>query len=138
MVIILPKRLRRARYILKKLSILIPIFNEVNTLRLILQKIDEVSFCDLEKEIILIDDYSTDGTRDILSELSQTCPDKYKIFYHEKNMGKGAALRTGFEHVTGDIVIVQDADLEYNPEDYVPLIQLLWTEKLMLLTVQDS
>lgn len=110
---------------MKKITILIPIFNEVNTLRLILEKIDEVSFCGLEKEIILIDDYSTDGTRDILAELSQTCPDKYKIFYHDKNMGKGAALRTGFGHVTGDIVIIQDADLEYNPEDYVPLIQLL-------------
>lgn len=110
---------------MEKITILIPIFNEVNTLRLILQKVDEVSFCGLEKEIILIDDYSEDGTRDILKELEQTSSDKYKIYYHDKNMGKGAALRTGFEHVTGDIVIIQDADLEYNPEDYVPLIQLL-------------
>lgn len=110
---------------MKKITILIPIFNEVNTLRLILQKIDEVSFCDLEKEIILIDDYSTDGTRDILKELEQTSADKYKIYYHDKNMGKGASLRTGFGHVTGDIVIIQDADLEYNPSDYEPLIKLL-------------
>lgn len=110
---------------MEKITVLIPIFNEVNTLRLILQKIDEVSFCGLEKEIILIDDYSTDGTRDILAELSQTYSDKYKIFYHDKNMGKGAALRTGFGHVTGDITIIQDADLEYNPEDYEPLIKLL-------------
>lgn len=110
---------------MNKISILIPIFNEAKTLKLILEKIDEVSFCGLEKEIILIDDYSIDGTRDILAELGQTCPDKYKIFYHEKNMGKGAALRTGFGHVTGDIVIVQDADLEYNPSDYEPLIEKL-------------
>jgi glycosyltransferase involved in cell wall biosynthesis len=110
---------------MKKITVLIPIFNEINTLKLILEKIDEVSFCGLEKEIILIDDYSTDGTRGILAELKETCPDKYKIFYHEKNMGKGAALRTGFEHVTGDITIIQDADLEYNPEDYEPLIKVL-------------
>ena len=110
---------------MKKITVLIPIFNEVNTLKLILQKIDEVSFCGLEKEIILIDDYSTDGTRNILAELSQNCPDKYKIYYHDKNMGKGAALRTGFEHVTGDITIIQDADLEYNPSYYEPLIEVL-------------
>lgn len=110
---------------MNKVTILIPVFNEINTLRLILQKIDEVSFCGLEKEIILIDDYSTDGTKDILEELKQTYPNKYKIYYHEKNMGKGASLRTGFEHITGDITIIQDADLEYNPSDYEPLIEML-------------
>jgi len=123
---------------MEKITILIPIFNEINTLKLILQKIDEVSFCGLQKEIILIDDYSTDGTKDILSELKENFPDKYKIFYHEKNMGKGAALRTGFEHVTGDITIIQDADLEYNPEDYEPLVNYWWMAKQMLFTVQDS
>lgn len=106
---------------MKKLTVLIPIFNEVNTLKTILQKVEEANFCGLEKEIILIDDFSTDGTREILGELK----DKYKIFYHDKNMGKGAALRTGFEHMTGDIVVIQDADLEYDPVDYEPLIKLI-------------
>lgn len=106
---------------MKKLTVLIPIFNEVNTLKEILQKVEEASFCGLEKEVILIDDFSTDGTREILYELK----DKYKIFYHDKNMGKGAALRTGFEYMTGDIVVIQDADLEYDPVDYEPLIKLI-------------
>ena len=106
---------------MKKISILIPIFNEVNTLEIILKKVEETDFCGLEKEIILIDDFSTDGTREILERLK----DKYPIYYHNQNMGKGAALRTGFEHVSGDIVIIQDADLEYDPVDYAPLIQLI-------------
>lgn len=106
---------------MQKITILIPIFNELNTLRIILNKVEEANFCGLEKEIILIDDCSTDGTKEILGELES----KYKIFYHEKNQGKGAALRTGFAHVTGDIVVIQDADLEYDPVDYEPLIQLI-------------
>lgn len=106
---------------MQKISVLIPVFNEVNTLRIILKKVEEANFCGLEKEIILIDDFSTDGTLEILNELK----DKYKIFFHDKNMGKGAALRTGIEHVSGDIVIIQDADLEYDPADYEPLIQLI-------------
>lgn len=110
---------------MNKISILIPVFNEADTLKTILQKIKEANFCGLKKEIILIDDGSTDGTTEILEELDDRCKDKYKIFYHYKNMGKGAALRTGFEHVTGDIVIIQDADLEYDPADYEPLIKLI-------------
>ncbi len=110
---------------MNKITVLIPIFDEVNTLKLILQKVEEASFCGLEKEIILIDDFSTDGTREILNELEK----KYKVFYHDKNMGKGAALRTGFEHVTGDIVVIQDADLEYDPVDYEPLIKLILEDK---------
>ena len=73
----------------------------------------------LEKEIILIDDFSTDGTRELYSELP------YKILYHDKNMGKGAALRTGLSAATGDVIIIQDADLEYNPIDYLPLVKLI-------------
>ncbi|MEI8128272.1 MAG: glycosyltransferase family 2 protein [bacterium] len=110
---------------MNKITVLIPIFDEVNTLKLILQKVEDASFCGLEKEIILIDDFSTDGTREILNELEK----KYKVFYHDKNMGKGAALRTGFEHVTGDIVVIQDADLEYDPVDYEPLIKLILEDK---------
>lgn len=110
---------------MKKISILIPVFNELNTLEIILKKVEEANFCGLEKEIILIDDYSTDGTRDILEKLK----DKYKIFYHEQNMGKGAAIRTGFEHVTGDITVIQDADLEYDPNDYESLIKMLLDNK---------
>lgn len=110
---------------MRKISILIPIFNEVNTLRIILQKVQEANFCNLEKEIILIDDFSTDGTREILEELK----DDYKILYHEKNLGKGAALRTGFEHISGDITVIQDADLEYDPVDYEPLIKLIVDNK---------
>lgn len=110
---------------MNKITILIPVFNEVNTLRIILQKIEETSFCGLEKEIILIDDFSTDGTREILNELK----DKYKILYHDKNMGKGAALRTGFENMSGDIVVIQDADLEYDPVDYEPLVKLILEDK---------
>lgn len=110
---------------MNKISILIPVFNELNTLNIILQKVEEAHFGGLEKEIILIDDYSTDGTRDIIKGLES----KYKVFYHDRNMGKGAALRTGFEHVTGDIVVIQDADLEYDPNDYEPLIQLIIEDK---------
>jgi len=111
----------------KRISILIPIFNEINTLRIILKKIEDANFCGLEKEIILIDDFSTDGTREILKELE--AENKYKIFYHEQNEGKGAALRTGFKHFTGDILVIQDADLEYDPVDYEPLIKLILEDK---------
>ena len=104
---------------MKKISILIPVYNEVNTLDEIIKKVENADFCGLEKEIILIDDYSTDGTR----ELYKNYP--YKILYHEYNQGKGAALRDGFKEATGDIVIIQDADLEYDPVDYKPLIQLI-------------
>lgn len=114
---------------MNKISILIPIFNEVNTLELILKKVEEASFYGLEKEIILIDDFSTDGTREILEKLKNESKGKYQIFYHDKNMGKGAALRTGFEHMTGDIVVIQDADLEYEPIDYEPLIKLIFDGK---------
>lgn len=103
---------------MNKISILIPVYNERNTLLEILKQVEAVDF-GLEKEIILIDDYSTDGTKDIYKDLP------YKILYHQKNMGKGAALRTGFNAATGDIIIIQDADLEYNPADYKPLVELI-------------
>lgn len=100
-----------------KLSIVVPVYNEVTTVEEILSRIEAVPG---EKEIIVVDDGSSDGT----TELLRTLPEKtdLKLFFHPANMGKGAALKTGFEHVSGDVVIVQDADLEYDPRDYETLI----------------
>lgn len=106
---------------MKKITILIPVYNEKKSLLDILKQVEEVDF-GLEKEIILIDDFSTDGTR----ELYKNIP--YKVLYHQRNMGKGAALRTGLMSATGDIIIIQDADLEYNPKDYKPLVNLIETD----------
>ena len=110
---------------MKKISIIIPVYNEINTLDTILKKVEEAPFCGLEKEIILIDDMSTDGTREHLIELEN----KYKVFYHEVNMGKGAAIRTGMKNITGDIMVIQDADLEYDPVDYNDLVKLIIDDK---------
>ncbi len=101
-----------------KLSVVIPVFNELQWIREIVRRVQEVP---IPKEIILVDDYSTDGTRNILMEM-EAVPN-IRVIYHEKNQGKGAALRTGFKHATGDVVIVQDADLEYDPAEYPRLIQ---------------
>jgi dolichol-phosphate mannosyltransferase len=103
-----------------KISIIIPVYNEKETLLQIIKKVDLVKL-PLKKEIILVDDFSTDGTRDILKRLEKD--KKYKIIYHKKNGGKGRALRTGFENSTGDIITIQDADLEYDPNDYIKLLK---------------
>jgi len=100
-----------------KLSVVIPVYNEKKSL---LEIIRRVQSAPVEKEIILVDDFSTDGTRDLLHVLEKQ---QFKVLYHEKNQGKGAALRTGFRHATGDFVIVQDADLEYDPNEYPKLLQ---------------
>jgi len=104
-----------------KLSIVIPVYNEKNFIREIIERVRKVSLPDVEKEIIIVDDFSTDGTRDILQKDLE--PLVSKVIYREKNQGKGAALRAGFQQVTGDIVIIQDSDLEYNPAEYPKLIQ---------------
>jgi len=100
-----------------KLSVVIPVYNEIKTIREIY---DAVRAVNLDKEIIMVDDFSTDGTREVLQELKD---EMTHVLFHERNQGKGAALRTAFKHVSGDIIIIQDADLEYDPQQYPRLIQ---------------
>ena len=107
-----------------KLSVVIPVYNERNTILEILQHIQKVA---LPKEIIVIDDGSTDGTHGILQGVPPS--EDIKIIFQPYNMGKGAALRKGFEVVTGDIVVIQDADLEYDPSEYPVLIQPILENK---------
>ena len=100
-----------------KLSVIVPVHNELHTIREALRQVQEV---DLEKEIIVVDDHSSDGTREILGQLAG---DDVRVIYHDQNMGKGSAIRTALPYVTGDIVIIQDGDLEYDPADYHKLIE---------------
>ncbi|MDP3741427.1 MAG: glycosyltransferase family 2 protein [bacterium] len=102
-----------------RLSIVIPVYNEKNTIRKILERINNVNIPGVEKEIILIDDCSTDGTREILEGLKHT----YRVIFNDKNEGKGSSVKAGFAASTGDILIIQDADLEYDPKEYQDLIQ---------------
>jgi glycosyltransferase involved in cell wall biosynthesis len=105
---------------LRKLSVVVPVFNERNTLVEILRRMRAVELPDsIEREIVVVDDGSSDGTRDVLRQLGDST---VRVVMHEQNRGKGAALRTGFAHATGDYVLVQDADLEYDPEDWPRLI----------------
>nr|MCS5621160.1 glycosyltransferase family 2 protein [Nitrospinaceae bacterium] len=101
-----------------KLSIVIPVYNERDTLRALISRVEAV---DYEKEIILIDDCSTDGTRDVLKDYESR--ENFQVLYHDHNKGKGAALQTGFSKTRGEIIIIQDADLEYNPTDYGILLE---------------
>jgi glycosyltransferase involved in cell wall biosynthesis len=102
-----------------QISVIIPVYNEVSTIREIVARVQAV---DLEKEIIIIDDGSTDGTREQLHEITLS-HENVRVLYHDHNQGKGAALRTGFESASGDIVIIQDADLEYDPREYPVLLE---------------
>lgn len=122
-----------------RLSIIMPVYNERSTLEEIVQRVRAVNLVvnadgsntlldgpiELEREIVIVDDGSTDGTRAILDAWRADPPDDMQIIYHEQNSGKGAALRTGFQHATGDIFVIQDADLEYDPRDYVKLLEPL-------------
>ncbi len=104
-----------------KLSIVMPVYNEQATLREILAQVREVKLENIEKEIIVVDDGSTDGSRDILA--AEAASGDLQIHYHEQNRGKGAAIRTAIEHASGDLILIQDADLEYDPRDYPALIR---------------
>jgi glycosyltransferase involved in cell wall biosynthesis len=108
-----------------KLSVVIPCYNEKQTIREIVEKVKGINISGLE--VIVVDDCSTDGTRELL--VKEVEPFVEKIIYHEKNMGKGAALRTGFKAATGDGVVVQDADLEYDPNELPAMLDLIISDK---------
>ncbi len=101
-----------------KLSVIIPVFNEVQNIREILARVQAT---ELPWEIVIVDDGSTDGTREVLRELDGK--NKIRVILHEKNQGKGAAVRTGFSHARGDVFLIQDADLEYDPRDYPAILK---------------
>ena len=102
-----------------KISVVMPVYNEVDTIEEIISRVNSAA---IDKEIIVVDDFSTDGTRQRLEEIIQG-QDNLKVLYHNRNKGKGAALRTGFASLTGDVVIIQDADLEYDPVEYPRLLE---------------
>ena len=110
--------------LIKKLSIIIPAYNEKSTIREIIRRVQAVDLGRIEKEIIVVDDGSTDGTREIL----KTIPG-IKYIFHEKNLGKGGAVKTGFKAAEGDALIPQDADLEYDPNDFPALISPILENK---------
>lgn len=100
------------------LSVVMPVYNEKET---VLKIIDKVLKLGIVKEIILVDDFSNDGTRELLK--NSRLDNRVKLLFHDKNMGKGAALRTGFKNITGDVAVIQDADLEYDPNEFMELIK---------------
>ena len=105
-----------------KLSVIIPCYNEKNTIGIILKKVIQSlkNYKFLNYEILIIDDHSKDGTVEILKNLSQE--EKIKVYFHKRNLGKGAAIQTALQYITGDLIIIQDADLEYDPFDYNKLL----------------
>lgn len=104
---------------INKLSIIIPVFNEKSTIEKILDILEKTDLGGVSKEIIVVDDGSRDGMREILKKYES----RHKIVYHEINQGKGAAVRTGLQRITGDYVVIQDADLEYNPSDFKRMLE---------------
>ena len=116
-----PKTRPRPGAEIQKLSVLMPVYNEMNTLRTITGRVLEISL-DLELELVCVDDGSTDRSWSVLEELAQE-DRRLRIIRHESNRGKGAAIRTAIEHMTGDVALIQDADLEYDPGDYPLLLR---------------
>lgn len=106
-------------------TVVIPCYNELRTVEPVLKRVQEVNIAD---EIIIVDDGSTDGTRDVLKRIEEEGHEKVHILYHEHNQGKGAALLTGFAEATSDIIIIQDADFEYDPREYPILLKPIFEE----------
>jgi glycosyltransferase involved in cell wall biosynthesis len=104
-----------------KLSIVMPVYNERTTLSEILRQVRDVELPGVDKEILVVDDGSTDGSREIVAQ--EAAAGDVRAFYHDRNLGKGAAVRTAIQAATGDIILIQDADLEYDPRDYPALIR---------------
>ncbi|MCM8765648.1 MAG: glycosyltransferase family 2 protein [Candidatus Omnitrophica bacterium] len=109
-----------------KLSVIVPVYNERDFIEEVIKQIEQVN---IDKEIIIVDDYSIDGTDEYLKRISK---DNIKIIYHDRNQGKGACLRTALRYVKGDYVIIQDADLEYQPQDYLKLLEIAETNNALV------
>ncbi len=105
---------------MEKISVIVPVYNEEKTILEVIKRIKKIKIKNVSKEVIVVDDFSTDGTKSILKEIKES---SIKIIYHKKNMGKGAAIRTALNHAIGTIIAIQDADLEYNPENIVKLVE---------------
>ncbi len=113
--------------ILRKVTIVIPVYNEEATMEQILERVLQSDTLGLEKEVIVVDDGSTDGTRQVLTRYEGR--PEVRVLYQERNQGKGAALRRGFEEADGEVVLVQDADMEYDPDDYPDLLRPILEDK---------
>ena len=103
-----------------KLTVIIPVYNEEKSILEVINRVKNVKLNEIEKEIIIVDDFSTDSTKELLEKLKDS---RIKIFFHQKNQGKGTAIRTALKHATGDIILIQDADLEYDPIEYEKLLK---------------